>query len=202
MTPSRKKAPDTSKKKAPKRSPQRESEDVADEAPVEEVPVETPAEDLIGVAAGEASSVISGIERIVAFHLAGQLYALPIDDVQEIQQIVAYSEVPSGGGAVVGMINLRGVVIPAVDLRTLIGLEREEYTLETPMVISRAHGELVALIVDGVDDVIELPVESVQPVSSMHALSDRILGVCQIGSDLIYLLDITRIITPATGLLG
>ncbi|MDZ4064181.1 MAG: chemotaxis protein CheW, partial [Coriobacteriia bacterium] len=200
-------APKAKTKKRPEATETDESvgPDVSvDGAPVETLVSEEPdtgessaAEVAVGTAMSPGSPAI---ERIVAFHLAGQRYALPIEVVQEIQQIVAFSEVPSQGGPVVGMINLRGAVIPAVDMRALIGMPREEYTLETPMVISRAHDGLVALIVDSVDDVIQVPEGCVQPVSSMHSLADRMLGVCQIANDLVYLLDIARIVTPVNGL--
>ncbi len=103
----------------------------------------------------EAACVL--IERAVAFFLGGQRYALPLERVNEIQQIVAFSETPEGSSSVVGMVNLRGSVIPAVDMRILVGLDRQDYTLETPMIITETHGQTVALIVDEVQDVLELP---------------------------------------------
>ena len=136
------------------------------------------------------SDICASIDRIVAFHLAGQRYGLPIDRVNEIQQIVAFSEVPAGGSSVVGMVNLRGGVIPAIDVRLLVGLEAREYTLETPMIITRTHGETVALIVDDVQDVLELPAGCLQSAPALHALSAKMIGVCRMDDGLIYLLDV------------
>jgi purine-binding chemotaxis protein CheW len=102
------------------------------------------------------------VDEVVAFFLGGQRYALPIERVQEIQQIVALSEVPEIDEAVVGMVNLRGEVIPVVDGRRLIGLPVEPYTLETPMVICHYEGKLVALVVDEVQDVLGLPAGCLQ----------------------------------------
>jgi len=135
------------------------------------------------------------IERAVAFFLAGQRYALPIDRVNEIQQIVAFSDVPSGGSAVVGMINLRGNVIPAIDLRRLVRLEPREYTLETPMIITWTRGQTVALIVDEVQDVLELPDGCLQGAPPMHALSSKMIGVCRMEDGLIYLLDVDLLLS-------
>lgn len=142
------------------------------------------------------------IDRIVAFHLAGQRYGLPIDGVQEIQQIVAFSEVPSGGTGVVGMVNLRGRVIPAIDARRLVGLPAEEYALETPMIICRVGDEAVALIVDEVQDVIELPEGCLQPAPAMHALSSKMIGVCRLSDGLVYLLDLELMLGGALGGFG
>ncbi len=130
------------------------------------------------------------VEQVVAFHLAGQRYALPIERVQEIQHIVAFSEVPSGGAAVIGMVDLRGNVIPAVDLRVLVGLPAIEYGLETPMIICHASGDMVALLVDEVEDVIELPAGCLQESPAMHALSSKMLGVARLESGLVYVLDL------------
>lgn len=134
------------------------------------------------------------VERAVAFYLGGQRYAIPLDRINEIQQIVAFSEVPAGGQGVVGMINLRGSVIPAIDLRRVVGLEPREYTLETPMIITRAGTHTVALIVDAVEDVLELPEGCLQGAPPMHALSSKMIGVCRMPDGLIYLLDIDRLL--------
>lgn len=153
-----------------------------------------------------AEAVESGecvwIEQVVAFFLGGQRYALPIDRVQEIQQIVAFSEVPSGGSGVVGMVNLRGSVIPAIDLRRLVGLPGEEYVLETPMIICRVRGQLVALIVDEVQDVIQLPDGCLQAAPPMHSLSSKMIGVCRLDDGLVYLLDLDLLMAGSFGMGG
>jgi len=134
------------------------------------------------------------VERAVAFYLGEQRYALPIDRVQEIQQIVAFSEVPSGGLGVVGMINLRGHVIPAVDLRQLVGMSRQDYDLETPMIICRIGAHLLALVVDEVEDVLELPAGCLQAAPPMHALASKMLGVARLDDGLVYLLDLDALL--------
>ena len=136
------------------------------------------------------------VERVVAFFLAGQRYALPIDRVNEIQQIVALSDVPSGGSGVVGMVNLRGNVIPAIDVRLLVGLEPRSYSLETPMIITWTRGQTVALIVDEVQDVLELPDGCLQAAPPLHALSSKMMGVCRMHDGLIYLLEVDLLLGP------
>jgi purine-binding chemotaxis protein CheW len=135
------------------------------------------------------------IDRVVGFVLAEQRYALPIDRVREIQQIVALSEVPGGANGVIGMVNLRGHVIPAVDMRRLVGLEAREYTLQTPMIISEIHGQLIALLVDEVLDVFELPEDSLQAAPSLHQLSSSMVGVARLADGLVYILDPDRLVS-------
>jgi purine-binding chemotaxis protein CheW len=150
------------------------------EANIPDAPVESDAADV---------ATCTTIERIVAFFLAGQRYAIPIERVREIQQIVAFSEVPSGGMGVVGMVNLRGQVIPAVDMRRLVGLDVREYTLETPMIIAEVEGHSVAVIVDEVQDVFELPPDCMQAAPAMHQLSSKMIGVARLDDGLVYVLD-------------
>ena len=133
-------------------------------------------------------------DQIVAFFLGGQRYALPIERVQEIQQIVAFSAVPESRQSVVGMVNLRGEVIPAVDVRRLVGLPPQEYCLETPMIICRHNGQLVALLVDEVQDVLGLPVGCVQEAPALNALSSKMIGVARLDDGLAYLLDLDKLL--------
>jgi purine-binding chemotaxis protein CheW len=153
------------------------------------------ADDNVATAAEEQDSPATLAGRAITFFLNGQRYALPIERVQEIQQIVAFSEVPGGSSGVVGMINLRGHVIPAVDMRRLLGIAPQEYTLDTPMIICRVDGQLVALVADEVQDVVELPEGSIQDAPAMHALSSKMLGVARMDDGLIYLLDLDRLLS-------
>lgn len=132
-------------------------------------------------------------DRIVVFRLAGKRYALPIERVQEIQQIVAFTEVPDPTEALLGIVNLRGAVVPLVDMRLLLGMEPRAYGLETPMIICRAHGSLVAVLVDEVDDVLAIPEDCLRPPPRPHALASRLLGVCRLEPDLVFLLDLDRV---------
>lgn len=139
------------------------------------------------------------LDQVVVFYLGGQRYALPIDRVQEIQQIVEFSEVPGGGLGVVGMVNLRGAVIPAIDLCQLIGLPKGEYRLETPMVICRIEERLVALVVEEVQDVLGLPEGCVQDSPAAHALSSKMIGVARLDDGLVYVLDLDRLLAGVMG---
>jgi len=134
------------------------------------------------------------LERVVAFYLGGQRYAFPIECVREIQQIVEFSEVPEGCNGIVGMVNLRGLVIPAVDVRLLVGLEPREYTLETPMIIADVGGEKMALIVDEVQDVLVVPPDCLQEAPKLHQLSALMIGVARLDDGLVSVLDIDRLL--------
>lgn len=144
---------------------------------------------------------LAGLDRILLFVIDEQRYGLSIDVVQEIQQIVAMSEIPDDSGAVVGVINVRGVVVPVMDLRRMLGIGPKAYDLQTPMVFTRTPRGLLALVVDEVADVVEVPPGSVQPPSGVLALADRLLGVCQLESGPVFVLDIERLV-PARSVGG
>lgn len=132
--------------------------------------------------------------RMVAFHLGTQSYGFEIDAVQEIQQIVALAQVPDDDDAVLGLVNLRGEIVPVVDLRTMLGMEQAEMSLETPMVICRSSQGLVAFVVDAVDDVVEIPPDCLQPPPQLHSLAGRMLAVCRLESGMVFLLDIEKLV--------
>ena len=144
----------------------------------------------------DALTAVSIVQQMVAFHLGGQRYALPIRGVQEIQQIVALSEAHGGSAAVIGMVNLRGSVIPAIDMRVLLGLDKQEYRLDTPMIICRVADGFVALVVDDVEDVIDIPDGALSPPPKLHSMADRMIGVCHLETDLVFLLSVDKLVAP------
>jgi purine-binding chemotaxis protein CheW len=141
------------------------------------------------VSARRTDAAVADIREVVVFMLGEQRYALPIEDVQEIQQIVAMNEVPDRTPGLVGVINLRGQVVPAIDLRQLLGMDSRPYVLETPMVIAHSRGGLAALIVDDVEDVASVPPGSMQPPDEVYEFADKMLAAGRLGPDLVFVLD-------------
>ena len=135
--------------------------------------------------------------QAVTFRLDNQIYGLPLEVVQEIQQLVEFTPMPDAAPALVGLIDLRGVVVPGIDLRVLVGLPPHTFTLETPMVFCRVRGHVVCLIVDSVEDVVDLPVDALQPPSALYSLADRMIGMCRLPQGLVLLLDIDRVVPEA-----
>ncbi len=190
MTP-RKKS-DVGGESAPKRS---RTAKVTEPEPVAEV---TPEAEEPPARTSDAVSDLPDIDRMIVFHMAGQRYGIAITAVQEIQQIVAFAEVPAGVDSIIGMINLRGRVIPAFDMRLLLGLPVQDFHVDTPMIICKSEGQLVALVVDEVEDVVVLPEGCMSAPPRMHALSGRMVAVCRMGMDLIYLLDVDKLMEPVS----
>lgn len=158
---------------------------VADEA------VSSPFEE--DVALDEAVSGAS-VDRVVTFRLAGQLYGLPIAVVQEVQQLAELLPLPDDDPALAGLIEIRGSVVPVLDLRALLKLEVADYRLETPMVFCRTRGHIVCLIVDSVEDVVDVPPGGIQPPSPVYTFADRMLGTIRLAEGIMILLDIDRLV--------
>ncbi len=132
----------------------------------------------------------------VTFRTGSERYALPIDRVREVQQIVAFAEVPGGSGAVIGMVDVRSEIVPVVDVRALIGLPPLPYTLETPMIVALGPDGPVALVVDAVETVVELAADAGGPAPAMHALASRISSVHRVEEGLVFVLDADALLAP------
>jgi purine-binding chemotaxis protein CheW len=148
-----------------------------------------------GSPTAEDRAPLAGVpERIVVFGMQGQRYGLPIETVQEIQQIVEISGLPEASPAVIGVVNLRGSVVPVVDMRLLVGLPAVDYGLQTPMIFALTSKGVVALVVDEVEDVLEVPAGSAQAPSRMYALSEMLSCVVRLESGIVFVFDIDRLV--------
>lgn len=136
------------------------------------------------------------VAAAVTFRVGPQRYGLPIDRVREIQKIVAFAEVPDENGTVLGMVDVRGEIVPVIDIRRLIGLPLAPYTLDTPMIVVASFAGPVALIVDAVDTVVDLPAGSAGAPPERHSLVSRILGVYRLDDEIVFLLDIDALLEP------
>lgn len=136
--------------------------------------------------------------QVVVFGMAGQSYALPIEAVKEIQQIVGYTPVPGSGAALLGVVDLRGEVVPLVDLRALVGLPGAPLRLDSPLVFAVVSQRLVALLVDDVEDVTTFSAAELQPPSKLYPLSDRLHGIVHKERGLLFVLDPDRLVPEET----
>jgi purine-binding chemotaxis protein CheW len=134
--------------------------------------------------------------HLVVFSLHGEQYGLPVASVREIVRYTAPSATAAATGVVVGMINLRGRVLPIVDLSSRLGATLEITGATRILVIELARGS-VGLIVDSVDGVMRIPAEQVEPLPvpvGEDGLGEEIAAV---GDRLIMLLDAERAVGRA-----
>ena len=136
-------------------------------------------------------------EKLVCFELAGEVFGVPISMVQEIIRMQEITEIPRAPEFVEGVINLRGKIIPVIDLRKRFGLGAGEQTKNTRIVVIKVGEITVGMVVDAVSEVIRLNDEDIEPPSPIVASLDAeyIKGVGKIESKLIILLDTEKILS-------
>jgi len=140
--------------------------------------------------------------KYLTYRLGGEQYGLEIMKVQEIIGLMPMTRVPRTPECVRGVINLRGKVIPIVDLRVKFGLEQREDTRKTCIVVMQIlmpdHTTVsLGVVVDEVAEVVEFSAEQLQPQPSVGAKVDMniILGIGRIGERIVMLLDADRLVT-------
>ena len=137
--------------------------------------------------------------QVVSFKLGSEEYGVDIAQVQEINRMVAITHVPRAPQFMEGVINLRGQLIPIIDLRTRFGMPRTEHTKNTRIVVTEIGAKRVGMVVDSVSEVLRLPSDQIEDAPEMITGVDTeyIRGVGKIEDRLIILLDLGRIISGA-----
>ncbi len=139
----------------------------------------------------------SGEIQLVVFRLGAEEYGVPITQVQEINRLSAPTKIPKAPAFVEGVINLRGKVLPVIDLKKRFGLEETTYTDEARIVVVEIASQTVGVIVDAVTEVLRLPLSSVEPPPAMIAriTADYLRGVGKLDERLLILLDLNKVLT-------
>jgi purine-binding chemotaxis protein CheW len=141
--------------------------------------------------------------EFLTFTLGAEEYGIDILKVQEIRGYDAVTRIASAPAFVKGVINLRGVIVPVVDLRIRFGLGAAEYNAFTVVIILNVGGRVVGVVVDTVSDVLRLDDEQIKPAPAMPAAIDGacILGIGTVEQRMLILLDIQRLLlAPEMGL--
>ncbi len=135
--------------------------------------------------------------QLVVFDLANEHYGVDIAAVEGIIKMQAITNVPRAPQFVEGVTNLRGKVLPVIDLRKRFGLPPEEATKNTRIVVVEMNGATVGMIVDGVSEVLRVGPDAVEPPSPIVATVDSafIKGIAKVGERLVILLDLGRVLS-------
>lgn len=135
--------------------------------------------------------------QIVVFCIGREFYGVPIDAVQEIVRVPDVTTVPDAPAFFEGVINLRGRIVPIVDLRARLRFPRAERTKSTRVLVTENNGRVIGLLVDSVSEVCKLPSDAVEPPPEMIAAVgiEYITGVVKKGARLIVFLDVQRILS-------
>lgn len=134
--------------------------------------------------------------KVIVFNLNNEEYALPVEHVGAIERLQPITRVPGTSKYVKGVINLRGVIIPIIDLRLRFDLEETELTDETRIIIVKLENKEVGIIVDAANDVIDIPQDIIEePPEVIGSVDvDYVEGVAKIGERLLVLLNLELVL--------
>jgi len=136
--------------------------------------------------------------HLVVFTLANEQYGVGISVISEIIKLQPITYVPRAPAFVEGVTNLRGKVLPVLDLRKRFGLTVAAASRESRIVVAEVNNILVGMVVDAVNEVLRVPQEAVEPPSPVVTTVDSafISGIAKVGNRLIILLDLEKVLRP------
>lgn len=145
----------------------------------------------------ESSAVTSQRElQLVVFKLGDETYGVDIVAVREIIALQPITRVPGAPPFMEGILNLRGHVIPVMDLRRRFGLQGSEVTRETRIMVVEVGGHTLGLVVDAVSEVLRVPAETIEPPHELTVGVDTgfLRGVAKLDKRLVILLNLEELL--------
>ncbi|MBG0776442.1 MAG: chemotaxis protein CheW [Desulfovibrionaceae bacterium] len=137
------------------------------------------------------------LQQLVTFSIGDEEFGVDILKVQEIIRTMEITKVPRAPEFVEGVINLRGKVIPIIDLRMRFGLTTREHDKHTRIIVIEINNMIVGFVVDSVSEVLRIPASTIEPpppvVSGLE--SEYISGVGKLEDRLLILLDLDRLLS-------
>ena len=139
-------------------------------------------------------------DQFLTFKLDGQEYGISALKVQEIKRWDKVTPIPNSPLYVRGVLNLRGLIVPIIDLRLFFNLKEIEYTPITAIIVMNVGGRLAGIVVDSVSDVINVSVEQQCAAPEYEGQQNRefIKGLAHVDNKLLILLDMDRMIKTET----
>ena len=144
-----------------------------------------------GSAAGQMTN------EFLSFKLGSEEYGIEILKVQEIRSYEAVTHIANAPEFIKGVVNLRGIIVPIVDMRIKFNLGKAEYDQFTVVIILNVAGRVVGMVVDGVSDVITLSVEQMKPAPDFSSTFDTqyITGLGTVDDRMLILVDIEKLMS-------
>ena len=139
--------------------------------------------------------------QFLTFSLGEELYGVDILRVQEIKGYTAVTKIPNTPPYIKGVLNLRGTIVPIVELRTKFGMPALDYTALTVIIVVVVRDKVTGLVVDAVSDVLDIEKKDIQSAPDFGNRVDvRFLnGIGKSGDKLVSLLDLDRLLRDSTG---
>jgi purine-binding chemotaxis protein CheW len=151
------------------------------------------------IAAANAGDEGSHAQEYLTFTLGPEEYAIDILKVQEIRGYEEPTTIANAPAFIKGVINLRGIIVPIVDMRIKFSVGKVEYTPFTVVIILSISGRIVGIVVDGVSDVTRLRADQIRPAPEFAATVDTryIDGLGTLGERMLIVVDIEKLMLSA-----
>ena len=148
-----------------------------------------------------AKTVSHSGRELIAFRIGEQEFTVNVMNVREIRGWTPVTPMPHSPGYMLGVINLRGVVLPIIDLADRLGFEPTEPTPRHVIIVAQTGRQVVGLLVDAVSDIIAMPAEKVQPTPDVGSEAARafVLGVMAIDDRMISLIALESVMPTLVG---
>jgi purine-binding chemotaxis protein CheW len=139
----------------------------------------------------------------LTYRLGAEEYGVDIQKVQEIRSCETPTRIPGAPAYVKGVVNLRGVIVPIVDLRLKLGCERADYNPFTVVIVLAVHKRVVGVVVDAVSDVLDLQADAIKPPPEMAAAhgADFVTAIASVGDRMLMLVDMDSLLGSTLGAL-
>jgi purine-binding chemotaxis protein CheW len=151
------------------------------------------------IARQEAERVTAIGGEFLTFRLGSEEYGIDILKVQEIRSYEPPTRIANCPEFIKGVVNLRGVIVPIVDLRLKLGCAGVEYNSFTVVIVLNVRGRVVGAVVDSVSDVLALSKDAIKPAPSMNSSVDTqyITGIGSISDRMLILMDIENLMASS-----
>lgn len=141
------------------------------------------------------------MEQFMTFRCCNEIYGISLDSVSEIIGLQQYTSIPDTEDFIMGLINLRGKIIPVIDVRIRFGQEPLEYNDRTSVIVIQVKETVIGLIVDGIEGVVDIAKKDILPPPSVSNLKVQaqkyVFGIGRVGSEVKLLLDPDKLIHDA-----
>jgi purine-binding chemotaxis protein CheW len=138
----------------------------------------------------------AAIQQLVTFDLDEQRFALYLCTVERVVAIAAITPLPEAPEVVLGIVNIRGAIVPVVDIRKRFGLPAREIRLSDRMLIASTSRRVVALVADGVSGVVSQPAATIAAADGISRALKYVAGVVQLHAGLTLIHDLETLLSP------
>jgi len=144
-----------------------------------------------------AEAIVNNTTEVLSFRLGGEEYALSILKVQEIRGYDNVTRIASAPEFLKGVVNLRGIIVPIVDMRIKFNVGNPTYDAFTVVIVLNINGHTIGVVVDSVSDVVTLTPDQIKPAPDLGAsvAAEYLQGLGTVGERMLILLDIDKLLS-------